>query len=40
MFEGVFELTCENVRKHNNNFDDEVWKSENSEVKSNKSHKN
>lgn len=39
MFEGVFELTHDNINKHNNELDDEVWKSESSEVKSEKSHK-
>ena len=38
MFEGIFELTHDNIKKHNG-LDEEVWKSENSEIKSEKSHK-
>ena len=38
VFEGVFRLTQENVKKHNGNLDQEIWKSE-LETKSDKSHK-
>ena len=38
MFEDIFELTHDNIKKHNG-LDEEVWKSENSEIKSEKSHK-
>ena len=38
VFEGVFQLTQENVEKHNKNLDQEIWKSE-LETKSDKSHK-
>ena len=38
VFEGVFRLTQENVEKHNEKLDQEIWKSE-LETKSDKSHK-
>ena len=38
-YEGIFKLTQENVDKHNENIDPEIWKSDLVETKSDKSHK-
>ena len=38
-YEGIFRLTQENVEKHNENINSEIWKSEIVDCKSDKSHK-